>query len=98
MHVNLVFVFFIVFSVRDGTETKYPSIVFLSIHSTRQSKHKVLILITYSCVKVQSKKDDKDQESIPHLSQDTQWESNKITKNITNKSQALSLRVTTRQQ
>ena len=49
-------------------------------------------------MKVQSKKDDKDQESIPHLSQDTQWESNKITKNITNKSQALSLRVTTRQQ
>ena len=30
MHVNLVY-FFIVFSVRDGTETKYPSIVFLSI-------------------------------------------------------------------
>ena len=31
MHVNLVY-FFIVFSVRDGTETKYPSIVFLSIY------------------------------------------------------------------
>ena len=44
-----------------------------------------------------SKKDNKDKESInqvPQLSQDTKWESNKITINITNKSQE----VTTRQQ
>ena len=37
---------------------------------------------------------------VPHLSQDTKWESNKIILNITNKSQEVSpsLQVTTRQQ
>ena len=40
-----------------------------------------------------SKKDSKDQESInqlPHLSQDTKWESNKITINIISKSHEVS--------
>ena len=38
----------------------------------------------------ESKKDDKDQETIPQLTQDTTWESNKNTINITNKSQEVS--------
>ena len=39
-----------------------------------------------------SKKDSKDQESIqtPHLSKGIKWESNKITINITSKSQEVS--------
>ena len=40
--------------------------------------------------RLQSKKDDKDQKTnnqVPHLAQDTTWESNKNTINITNKSQ-----------
>ena len=38
-----------------------------------------------------SKKDSKDQDNqVPHLSQDTKWETNKITINITNKSQEVS--------
>ena len=36
MHVYLV-KFFIVLNVRDGTESKYPSIVFLSIHSNLEN-------------------------------------------------------------
>ena len=41
----------------------------------------------------ESKKDGKDQErynQVPHLTQDTTWESNKNTINITNKSQEVS--------
>ena len=46
----------------------------------------------YETVLIQNKKDGKDREMIqvPHLTQDTTWESNKNTINITNKSQEVS--------
>ena len=46
----------------------------------------------YEKVLIQNKKDGKDQAMIqvPHLTQDTTWESNKNTINITNKSQEVS--------